>query len=159
MVPKWGAGNAYKVGDVVRYKGWYYKCIQAHTSQNDWTPDVTPALWGRQGRVGEGFSSEGDYEEFKVAHEEVEKAGHKAELSHEILAGAATFAAMEGWEHHKAKNGDPSEHPHAKAAGAALIGAFVDRMVETKGLDFIDKQKAKKEAEKRFEGQLESNYR
>ncbi|KAG8893541.1 hypothetical protein FRB99_001880 [Tulasnella sp. 403] len=65
---------------------------------------------------------------------------------------------MEGWEHHKAKNGDPSEHPHAKAAGVALIGAFVDRMVETKGLDFLDKQKAKKEAEKRFEGQLQSNY-
>ena len=22
-----------------------YKCVQAHTSQADWTPDVTPALW------------------------------------------------------------------------------------------------------------------
>ena len=23
----------------------YYKCVQSHTSQSDWTPDLTPALW------------------------------------------------------------------------------------------------------------------
>jgi hypothetical protein len=22
-----------------------YKCVQAHTTQSDWTPDITPALW------------------------------------------------------------------------------------------------------------------
>lgn len=22
-----------------------YRCVQAHTSQSDWTPDVVPALW------------------------------------------------------------------------------------------------------------------
>ncbi|KAG8892521.1 hypothetical protein FRB99_002664, partial [Tulasnella sp. 403] len=117
MVKQWGAGNNYQVGDVVTYEGYYYKTIQAHTSQNDWTPDRTPALWGRQGEVGHGFTSKEDHTELKVAHEEVQNAPHKAQLSHQLLAGAATFAAMEGWEHHKAKNGDPSEHPHAKAAG------------------------------------------
>ena len=24
-----------------------YKCVQAHTSQSTWTPDLTPALWAR----------------------------------------------------------------------------------------------------------------
>lgn len=36
---------AYSVGDRVQYNGTLYKCIQAHTAQSDWTPDVTPALW------------------------------------------------------------------------------------------------------------------
>ena len=35
----------YEVGDRVRYEDVLYKCVQAHTSQADWTPDVTPALW------------------------------------------------------------------------------------------------------------------
>ena len=28
-----------------QYNGKLYKCIQAHTTQADWTPDVTPALF------------------------------------------------------------------------------------------------------------------
>jgi hypothetical protein len=43
----WTAGVAYKVGDRVSFNGILYVCIQAHTSQSDWTPDVVPALWNR----------------------------------------------------------------------------------------------------------------
>lgn len=43
----WGEGIAYAVGDRVKFGDTLYKCVQAHTSQNDWTPDVTPALWTR----------------------------------------------------------------------------------------------------------------
>ena len=31
--------------DRYQYNGKLYKCIQPHTTQADWTPDVTPALW------------------------------------------------------------------------------------------------------------------
>ena len=34
-----------KAGDRVQHGGTLYKCVQAHTSQADWTPDATPALW------------------------------------------------------------------------------------------------------------------
>ena len=30
-----------------------YKCVQAHRSQGDWTPDVTPALWAVAGDPAE----------------------------------------------------------------------------------------------------------
>lgn len=30
-----------------------YKCVQAHTSQPDWTPDVVPALWAKAGDPAE----------------------------------------------------------------------------------------------------------
>ncbi|MEU5384237.1 M28 family peptidase [Kitasatospora cineracea] len=43
----WAAGVAYNAGDVVTYNGVSYKCLQAHTSQSTWTPDVVPALWQR----------------------------------------------------------------------------------------------------------------
>lgn len=45
LFPEWVAGKAYAVNDRVRYDGTLYKCIQAHTSQSDWTPSATPALW------------------------------------------------------------------------------------------------------------------
>ena len=43
--PVWAAGAAYAVGQKVQHGGTLYKCVQAHTSQADWTPDATPALW------------------------------------------------------------------------------------------------------------------
>ena len=45
LFPMWAIGRAYAVGDRVQYGGTLYKCVQAHTTQADWTPDITPALW------------------------------------------------------------------------------------------------------------------
>lgn len=47
LFPDWEDGKAYAVGDRVKYDGLLYRCVQAHTSQADWTPDITPALWVR----------------------------------------------------------------------------------------------------------------
>ena len=45
LFPMWAIGRSYAVGDRVQHGGTLYKCVQAHTSQTDWTPDATPALW------------------------------------------------------------------------------------------------------------------
>lgn len=45
LFPAWAVGMAYVAGDRVQHDGTLYKCVQAHTSQTDWTPDATPALW------------------------------------------------------------------------------------------------------------------
>ena len=37
--------RVYKVGEVVAFGGVLFRCVQAHTSQADWTPDKVPALW------------------------------------------------------------------------------------------------------------------
>lgn len=42
---EWKVGEAVKVGDRRYYNGVWYTCLQAHTTQADWTPDVVPALW------------------------------------------------------------------------------------------------------------------
>ena len=43
--PKWEVGVSYNNNDRIRYNNILYKCVQAHTSQSDWAPDITPALW------------------------------------------------------------------------------------------------------------------
>lgn len=43
----WETDTAYAVGDRIRYGTTLYKCVQSHTSQDDWTPAQTPALWAR----------------------------------------------------------------------------------------------------------------
>lgn len=45
LFPAWRSGEAYGVNDRLRYGGKLYRVVQEHTSQPDWTPDVTPALF------------------------------------------------------------------------------------------------------------------
>lgn len=45
LYPAWAAGITVAVGDRYRYGEKLYKVIQSHTTQSDWTPDITPALW------------------------------------------------------------------------------------------------------------------
>ena len=45
LFPAWVVGKAYAVSDRAQYNGTLYTCIQAHTSQADWMPSATPALW------------------------------------------------------------------------------------------------------------------
>ncbi|KAF9227291.1 carbohydrate-binding module family 12 protein [Gyrodon lividus] len=54
MAPRWQPGEEYNYGDVVEYEEVDYKIIQPHRSQGDWTPPVTPALWGRMQGGGHG---------------------------------------------------------------------------------------------------------
>lgn len=41
----WAYPVSYKVGNIRRYGGALYKCVQDHTSQADWTPDTAASLW------------------------------------------------------------------------------------------------------------------
>lgn len=45
VVSYWRPKESVKVGDRRYYIDKWYTCIQAHTTQSDWTPDITPALW------------------------------------------------------------------------------------------------------------------
>ena len=45
MYPLWQSGLSVKVNERYQYNGRLYKVAQAHTTQSDWTPDVTPSLW------------------------------------------------------------------------------------------------------------------
>jgi hypothetical protein len=101
------------------------------------------------------FSNDSDQAD---AYNEVVNAPHKATLSHELIAGAASFEAMKAYEKHCEENGQPESHAVAKELLAGFAGAFVDRMAETKGLDFIDRERAKHHAKEQLEEASAQDY-
>jgi hypothetical protein len=103
---------------------------------------------------------------------------HAAKISHELIAAAASYEAAKAYENHVAANGlfcpvalpclhnkkdglvwyrnadldigPPPSHEKAKEILAGLAGAFIDREVEAKGLDFIDREQAKRHAKEQL---------
>ena len=53
LFPAWKPDTAYATDERIRYGEKLYRCVQAHTSQADWTPDATPALWTEVAKPGE----------------------------------------------------------------------------------------------------------
>lgn len=45
LFPIWQANKEYSLDSRVQFDNKLYKCVQAHTSQTNWTPNSTPALW------------------------------------------------------------------------------------------------------------------
>lgn len=62
IYPEWEAGKSYAVGDILRHGAnsvgdpQLYRVVQAHTSQADWTPGATPALYDAFGLDESGYS-------------------------------------------------------------------------------------------------------
>ncbi|KAF7712226.1 Uncharacterized protein PECH_003815 [Penicillium ucsense] len=83
---------------------------------------------------------------------------HEASFAHELLAGAASFEAAKAYEDHVARNGAPPNHAMAKELMAGFAAAFIDREVETRGMDFVDKERAKRQAREHIEREDESRF-
>lgn len=47
LFPAWKPHTAYTAGQKVRYAGILYAVLQAHTSQDGWTPDAAPSLFAK----------------------------------------------------------------------------------------------------------------
>ncbi|KAI0774284.1 hypothetical protein C8Q74DRAFT_1269269 [Fomes fomentarius] len=93
------------------------------------------------------------------AYDQVVNAPHEAKLSHELIAAAASYEAAKAYEQHCDANGKPQSHEKAKELMAGFAGAFIDRIVETKGLDFVDKERAKRHANDTVDGVVNAdNY-
>ena len=51
VYPAWQTSTIYKLNEMVIFgenevgDPQLYRCVLAHTSQSNWTPDITPALW------------------------------------------------------------------------------------------------------------------
>ena len=100
---------------------------------------------------------------------------NKSSLGHEVIAGGAAFAGFKAFEDHQRSEGTfpdsdhhgsllidtigkPVSHAFAKELLAGFAGAEVDKLAETKGEDFFDKEKAKHEAKKRAENMYDEHY-
>lgn len=54
LFPAWAVSVAYAADERIRYEDKLYRCVQAHTSQADWTPDVATSLWEKVAKPGQG---------------------------------------------------------------------------------------------------------
>ena len=54
--------------------------------------------------------------------------------------------------------GQPDTHAQAKEILAGMVGLFVDREVETKGLDYIDTEVAKRHGRRQAEEKLANEF-
>ena len=97
--------------------------------------------------------------EAKEARDEVyDGQPHDSKLSHELIGSAAAFEGMRLWENEQRKEGKAVDHGLAKEMLAAAAGFEVDRLAETKGLDFVDKERAKHHAKKQAEQLYDQQY-
>lgn len=55
MFINWSETGSYNVDDYRAYNGKLFKCLQIHTGQADWTPDVSPSLWKECGVAENGI--------------------------------------------------------------------------------------------------------
>ena len=47
LFANWKTSTAYAKDERINYEGTLYKCLQAHTSQDEWTPVAAPSLWAK----------------------------------------------------------------------------------------------------------------
>lgn len=48
LFDEWSGNSVeYVKNDIRQYEGLLYRCVQAHTSQESWTPPAAPSLWTR----------------------------------------------------------------------------------------------------------------
>lgn len=64
LADPWAPVGEYAVGDRVLYGGELYRCLQAHSSQVDWTPVAAPSLWALVLPGQEGAEPEEGYAEW-----------------------------------------------------------------------------------------------
>jgi len=83
---------------------------------------------------------------------------HHASKKHELLAGAAGFAAMSAYESHLRATGEEPSHPMMKKILAGIAAAEVDKLIETKGLDAIDRRRAHKMAQQQAHTLADQRY-
>jgi hypothetical protein len=135
-----------------------------------------------------GLSSRWQYspDDAKDQHDEVYGDRHEGKFSHELLAGGAGFAAMKYFEDQQRRKGEwwtgevlgrgeqstfaeglliggdvigeTVNHSFAKELLAGFASAEVDKLVESKGLDYIDREKTKHHAKKQAEHLYDEQY-
>ncbi|EMC94133.1 hypothetical protein BAUCODRAFT_36602 [Baudoinia panamericana UAMH 10762] len=83
---------------------------------------------------------------------------HEGKFSHELIAGGASFMAMKVFEDQQRKEGKVVNHQFAKELLAGIAGGEVDKLCETKGADYVDRERAKHEAKQRAERMYDEHY-
>jgi hypothetical protein len=107
-----------------------------------------------------GLFSLFDHDGARDAYDRVyEGEPHEASWTHELVAGAAGFEAMRAFEKHQEREGKPEHHELAKELLAGFAAAEADKLFETKGLNWLDRERATEHAREQAYTLYDQRYR
>jgi len=105
-----------------------------------------------------GWGGDNHEDAYNAVYQDQDQPDNEGSWSHEAVGGAAAFFAMREYEKHQSQNGQPPSHQFAKEMMAGIAGAEVDKLAETKGMDYLDREKAKRHAKQEAENLYDQNY-
>lgn len=98
LYPQWsGNGINYKVNDRIRYEGVLYKVLLAHTSQEGWTPDVSPSLFAKVLIPDENAIPEWEQPDSTNAYQVGDKVTHNGKTWENTIANNVWEPGVYGW--------------------------------------------------------------
>lgn len=98
------------------------------------------------------------FDDYQDSHAAVYGDQHEGKFSHELVAGGASFAAFKVFEDRQRRSGQPVSHAFAKEMLAGIAGGEIDKLFETKGLDYLDREESKRQAQQYVEQAYEQHY-
>ncbi|MCJ1341055.1 hypothetical protein MMC09_006351 [Bachmanniomyces sp. S44760] len=98
------------------------------------------------------------FDESQDSYNQVQNGDNQAKFSHEVIGGAAAFGGMKLFEDHQRKEGKTVNHAFAKELLAGFVGGEVDKLAETKGMDFYDKERAQGHAQQSAGNMYDQHY-
>ncbi|MBE6950816.1 MAG: hypothetical protein E7451_05700 [Ruminococcaceae bacterium] len=94
----WDAEAVYETGQRVRYEGGLYRCLMAHTAQDNWTPTAAPSLWARVLIPDEDVIPKWEQPESTNPYKKGDKVRHNGKIWVSILENNTWEPGFYGWE-------------------------------------------------------------
>ncbi|KAE8448979.1 hypothetical protein EG329_008567 [Mollisiaceae sp. DMI_Dod_QoI] len=98
------------------------------------------------------------WDDAQSSYNDAQQSENTGSLTHEVVAGAASFGAFKYFEDRQRAEGKPVSHQFAKELLAGFAGAEVDKLAETKGEDAWDSFEAKRQAKENVEQLYDQHY-
>ena len=98
LFPNWNIGNDYVIGDRVRYEGVLYKCLQAHTAQDNWSPVNAVSLWTRVLIPDPSIVSDWEQPDSTNAYMTGDKVRHNGKVWVSIVDNNVWEPGVYGWD-------------------------------------------------------------
>lgn len=97
LFPNWSDETAYIVNDKVKYQNVLYKCLQNHTSQSQWTPNIATSLWAKVLIPDENTIPEWEQPDSTNAYQIGDKVTHNGKVWENTIANNVWEPGVYGW--------------------------------------------------------------
>lgn len=101
LFSEWAFPVEYKAGNIRRYNENLYKCLQNHTSQEDWNPEASVSLWKKVGDPTVEYPEWSQPIGAGDAYMTDDKVSHNKKRWHSTIDNNVWEPGVYGWEQDK----------------------------------------------------------